>query len=75
MFHIVQHDLEMKKAFQMNSELSKYWSEASSRNNSKAICRLFEDVSYLLDRIVNVDESWVDHYDPENKEQSKVFQA
>ena len=74
-FHIVHHDLDMRK-------LSAKWIPRSLNadqkrfrlTTSKEICRRFEaDSSTFLDRLVTMDETWVHHYDPETKEQSKEW--
>lgn len=74
-FHIVHHDLGMRK-------LSAKWipkclnadQKRLRVTTSKSLCRLFkEDSSNILDRIVTMDETWIHHYDPETKEQSKEW--
>lgn len=74
-FHIVHHELDMRK-------LSAKWipkclnadQKRVRLTMSKEICRRFEeDSSNFLDRLVTMDETWVHHYDPETKEQSKEW--
>jgi histone-lysine N-methyltransferase SETMAR len=74
-FHIVHHDLGMSK-------LAAKWVPKCLNADQKRVrltmseemCHCFEeDSSNFLDRLVTMDETWVHHYDPETKEQSKEW--
>ena len=51
-----------------------YVSKRQRVTTSKMICNHFEeDLSNFLDRIITIGETWIHHYDPETKEQSKKW--